>query len=578
MSDHSSPARKRITHLRQILLWPIELISADGANGCDGVTRPWVKDLVETPGTPWAVLDDEFGEPDDFQERHYNEFVSFLPPVQRFLYGQPFEGLRSALSAGGGKPGKPAGKTAATSAEAGGALAVLRRRDIRSVRVTLDQGRAPLTLHVAHVDLHLYDDMDIAVLAVEVYADDVDFDTGLETLFRFGRAYPAYWEDDGRGGHCPWLVEWLGADQEVLSASDYQNATRYLSFVCENRSPAISAHWEFMLRPLSYLATPTTKAASFRQLEYYRMPYMVYVALPDPKLLTRAELVRLALGTASGDGGVLPYSSEYLSDFENRFCYNRYVDEPGQALPMGLSEGIRFMATGNTLIALGSDKDRFFTSNTSGFLSRFRHQHFLLFLIAHLQKAGLRLFSDRLIATASKLEAGNEESAATFRRTMRLTHEHFLRFAQRAWFHEITNQAQMRELFAMTRRHLELEPLFREIREELQDMVYFLDMDAMRRQNETVMRLTVVTTFGLMGTVATGLLGMNVIDWGQEPLGWRIGMFLAFLAFVVFLTLYTVAKSRRLSELLDAIADEDATLWQRTKALFGVWFGKPPQR
>jgi hypothetical protein len=175
MSDHGDVARKRIAHLRQILLWPVELISADGDNGCDGVDRPWAKELVRAKGTPWVALDDEFGEPDDFQERHYNEFVSFLPPVQRFLYGEPFEALRRAEGVVRGKP-------AATSAEAGGALAVLRRHDIKAVRVTLDEDRAPLALAVAHVDLHLFGDMDIAVLAVEVHADDIDFDTGLETL------------------------------------------------------------------------------------------------------------------------------------------------------------------------------------------------------------------------------------------------------------------------------------------------------------------------------------------------------------------------------------------------------------
>ena len=42
-----------------------------------------------------------------------------------------------------------------------------------------------------------------------------------------------------------------------------------------------------------------------RQLEYYRMPLMVYLALDDPAL-TRAEYVRLAFATAPSDGEGAP--------------------------------------------------------------------------------------------------------------------------------------------------------------------------------------------------------------------------------------------------------------------------------
>src|SRR4029434_4929725 len=43
----------------------------------------------ETADNPWRELLDEFT-PDgkEFQLRHYSEFVTFLPYVQRFLYGE----------------------------------------------------------------------------------------------------------------------------------------------------------------------------------------------------------------------------------------------------------------------------------------------------------------------------------------------------------------------------------------------------------------------------------------------------------------------------------------------------------
>ena len=39
--------------------------------------------------SPWREVVDEYtGGSDAFHERHYNEFVSFLPYVQQFLYGE----------------------------------------------------------------------------------------------------------------------------------------------------------------------------------------------------------------------------------------------------------------------------------------------------------------------------------------------------------------------------------------------------------------------------------------------------------------------------------------------------------
>ena len=60
------------------------------------------------------------------------------------------------------------------------------------------------------------------------------------------------------------------------------------------------------------------------------------------------------------------------------------------------------------------------------------------------------------------------------------------------------------------------------MRAEVEDMNEYLDTDSVRRQANTLLRLTVVTIFGLIGTVATGFLGMNLIAEAERPLGWRI--------------------------------------------------------
>lgn len=534
-----------VRHLRHIMLWPVYLHPLP-----DEAPIETHFQLLSTPGpdNPWREVDDEFGDPTEFQERHYNEFVTFLPPVQRFLYGQ---GL-----------GKAVRRTYGESP-----IKVMRRTDVAKVRVVLDQGSEPVEFDIKHVDLLFFFDIDIVLMAIEIFADDVPMDVAQMALFRLGRAYPAYWEADGAGGHCPWLCEWLSASGEVLARSDYQCRDKYLSFVCQHRAPAVASHWEYLLSPLVLYHSDKPGLVRFRQLEYYRMPYMAFLAFDDPSRLTRADYVRLALGAEPGSGAELPYAESYLAEFEERFSYDRYSStEPGAG-----KGGTRFLATGHTLVVIGDAQDPFFM-HTNGFLGRFRHQHFLLFMVAHFQKAAIRMFSDRLVAIVSQLDVKDAEANRVFRRDIRLALENFLRFEHRYWFHEISNQAQTRELFQMTQRHLDLDALFAEVREELHDMSNFLDVEAMRRQNETVVRLTVVTIFSLIGTIVTGFLGMNIFAWAEQPVEFRIGVFFLVLVPTALLTLFLVMKSRRLSEFLDTLSDESLSAWGRVKAVAHLWW------
>jgi hypothetical protein len=99
----------------------------------------------------------------------------------------------------------------------------------------------------------------------------------------------------------------------------------------------------------------------------------------------------------------------------------------------------------------------------------------------------------------------------------------------------------------------------------------YLDADALRRQANTVVRLTVVTVFGLVGTITTGFLGMNLIAAADSTLPMRTLAFLVVLALTVALTMYTMVKSKRLSDFLDAVSDERLPFWSKVKAFFAVW-------
>jgi Mg2+ and Co2+ transporter CorA len=120
----------------------------------------------------------------------------------------------------------------------------------------------------------------------------------------------------------------------------------------------------------------------------------------------------------------------------------------------------------------------------------------------------------------------------------------------------LSEHPHMQALHRACVRHLGNAELYAEIKEELRDMSQYLDSDAQRRQSTTVTRLTVVTTFSLIGTVATGFLGMNIIDEASAPLGMRLLYLAATVVATTVLTLFLVRKSRRLSDLMDRLSDE----------------------
>jgi hypothetical protein len=229
------------------------------------------------------------------------------------------------------------------------------------------------------------------------------------------------------------------------------------------------------------------------------------------------------------------------------------------------------MCGGNALIVVGNSHSPFFTDSETGLLGQFRHQYFLLFLIAHFHKAALLMLSDRLMVAISKLDIRSPDSVRQFKRTIRQTLEIFLRFTHRYWFHEVSDQAEAKHIFKMLTEHLDTDHLFAEAREEIQDMSDYLDGDGLRRQANTVVRLTVVTTFGLIGTVATGFLGMNLIAEAEQPLETKLAYFFMVFIPTMALTLYTLVKSKKLSEFLDALSDERLPTREKLDAFVRIW-------
>ena len=536
-----APEEKHVRDFRQILLWPVQLAPANS----DGGSHDHAAVLSGLgPNNPWREIEDEFtGDPLSFQERHYNEFVTFLPPVQRFLYGS-------------GR-GKISGSVCAESP-----INVFRRSDIATLRVHLTRDAQPLDLSVAHIDLYFFFEIDIAILALEVFTDEIPLAAAQDVMFRLGRAYPAYWEPTGQAGHCPSKVEFVTRDGRTVATSDYEDREKFLTHVCAKRAVRIAAHWQYLLQPLVPYHSDLPGVLRYKQLEYYRMPQMVFLSIKAGADLTRADYVRLAFASGPGGSTELPFSQRHLVDFEAKYCYDRYF---GQHAGVEWPES-RYMSCGHALVVIGSADNAFFTDINYGCLNSFRHEHFLLFLIAHFHKASLLMFSDRLTEAMSRLDAKDKQAVQSFRAASRQALETFLRFTHRYWFYAVSNQTQAHDLFALCRSHLEIDRFYEDIRQEIQEMSEFLENEALRRQADTVTRLTVVTTLGLIGTTVTGFLGMNLLAWADEPVPWRIMAFTAVLIPTILLTLVTIAKSRRLADLMESLSGEASGRSPRLKA------------
>jgi hypothetical protein len=534
-----------VRDFRQIIVWPLQLMPLRPG---EQIQRHW-KALEAITGNPWSEVTDEFcADPAEFQERHYKEFVTFLPYVQRFLYQS-----------------RAGQETAAIDGEA--SLHVFRRNDVTHARVRFAETDAPITFDIAHVDLYFFLDADIAILAFEMYTHDIPARDALSTTYRFGRAYPAYWERNGQGGNCPYKVEWLDRNGQVLSVSDFEARSRYLSFVARNRTACLAQHWEFLLQPLAPEYPGQNQTLRYRQLEYYQMPFMSYLALDDPAAFTRADFVRLALIARPGDPAALPYSTGMLENFEREYCDDRFWGRTGDQP----SRDTRIIATGHTLSVIGPHGDAFFSDGDTGLLGQFRHQYFLLFLIAHFHKAALLSMSDELAVAMNRLIVGDRTSVRAFKRTIRQMMETFLRFTHRYWFHEVSSQEIARDLFGRLTRHLDIEAMYHEVRHEVTDMSQYLDSDGARRQANTILRLTVVTIVGLIGTVATGILGMNIFAEADKPVAERIAVFATALVTTIAITLWSVVRSKRLADVLDLLSDTRMGWKGKWQAMRQIW-------
>ncbi len=528
MSDaESTETAKQVRLFTQILMWPVQLVCGGPEDNFD-LDR--IAELLTKDG-PWNEQENLLGRlPDTEPETSYAEFVYFQPFVQRFLYGTT-------------KVGADDQRRRASP------LRLFSRPDIAKVQVERDSG--PKLLGVRRVCLYVFN-VRIAVLVIEVEGHDLLFDDAVDLMDELRHVYPPYWQPrkswhnqtlpDPFPGHCPLSVSWIGKDGTVLFPTPPNEAqsgavfpsgqwgpgaepartTSHHSMVgfvnTHHRSPVDPA-WTWILSPIPYdtgdFSQPSLR---FRQLQDERMHTMTYLALNEPRALTRGDFVRLAFNDERGNSLTLPYSTAFLENFEQRYCYDRFwdPDTPGHEWMT-----TRYLCCGFAFTLIGRfESGGFFADPANGALAHFRHHYQQIGLIVLFHRAAILLFNDRLaelVHAESSSTPGMAHASSRYQQRVLEVQRELLQFLDQYWFPEITSQIQGRELFDWWSSHLRTRDLCSQLLNEADRVI-----DLARAEQSQRLQQTANTALPLViGLTAMGAASSTIALWGDWCGWWR---------------------------------------------------------
>ena len=469
------------TPFDHILFWPVQLEGPEIATTSPKSWVKWIEAQGKNGGTQWvrAGLWNR-GDPGITVKQHLAEASYFYPFVRDILFRE--------------------------SESESHCLEVMVRDDVKTVSVQAKKDSQPVIFDVRRMQLYLVETR-VAMLVVELTNDLVRPIGDLaEVLDSFRRTYPPYYDREDRGGHCPQIVEWQGSGGSKLpgiSTSTYHGQT----ILNSERHTPVSKHFEDLLKPLVHWepskADREKHPATWRQLGDERMLSMTFLALPDPKALTRQDFIRLTFLDA-GSSDTLPYSEAFMADFEQKHCYDRYwdPDTPGHDWMT-----TRFTNCGHHMLIIAKDdredKWPFVMDARSGLLFHFRQHYFHLGMFVHMQHASLITFLE-LLYRAIRKPGGEERNVA-----VQDIQERFARFSSGIWFTELTPQTQGRELYALWMRQMGTLQLYDEVKAEIglaHDVLTNVQRD---RQSKQSLDLTKLATLILPLTAVVGIFGMN---------------------------------------------------------------------
>lgn len=474
--------------LRHAVCLPFNLSPASGDELC--------LDLIgeKLRGGPWLSgaaadrADPPWRECHTYQARAY-----FHPFVRRFLYGNTH-------------------------------VRRFHREDIASITLELDHratGAFTVRLPVERCELILFQP-DLGILLLEVMTERPLPLQRLQLLLdTFRRLYPPYFDAfDDRGarvwssGHCPVSVTLDGAMPAATGVFREQSHEFALSYMEPMLEPAAgrgrprspwAGHWQRLLEPFDCTGTHRD-AIRVQHLGDDRAPILSWIALDQPRALTPGDWMRLCFADAPG-GDLLPYANRFMSGFAASYCYDRFWYE-NKEVDSGDSPS-RIMNCGYAFSIVGDNRDEhFFTEGKNGAPAIFRHIHIDMGVIAHFQKAALLSMSQRLTEMVGRDADGRRIRLPEREEVLRF-YDRFVEFTQCYWFDEVSPQEQGRELFEMWRRHLRIQALYDEVRQELIDLVGYTELRATEAMNRKLTFIAIAGFLVAMLSLFAGIFGIN---------------------------------------------------------------------
>ncbi|MBK4721910.1 hypothetical protein JJL56_23945 [Azospirillum sp. YIM DDC1] len=446
----------------------------------------------------WARVDDPLEHlTGGLASDQYAEAVYFHPFVQRLLYAKPETGVAA--------PTRLFRRTKDHSIDRVEAI-------FRDSRPDGIDGFA-ITFSVDRLNLYLIDP-GIVVLVVEIACvgasavrdwnvsgvfsspRDMTVRDAQVVLDQFRRSYAPYW-NNGAPAALPHEVTWLGPADIAARFTAPTWTGKELRTIPLGRQPTVAGHWEHLLSPLNF----DGKGARCVHIIDDRIPTMLFLTVPDVTAIERGDWMRLCFCETPGTG--LPWAPDFLASFEERHCYDRFwAPDISDQRNRYLLSGYNFGIVGEAGPAMPSYVETIF-----------RRHYFQMGLITHYQHAALLRLYNRLTPPMDQYGLESDD----FRAAIHSAQEDWLRFTHHGWFPTISNQVQGQELFAIWRRHLGLPDLYAQVTTLARDVTGVLDASEDSAIADAAMRLNVIATLGLVLTLFTGALGMNLFiqDWGD---------------------------------------------------------------
>jgi len=442
-----------VLDLDVILLLPLQIEAAGDLHGARSNPKnepsAWLTLFAKTieglcKGNGWKYLADPFGERFGFpglyssDAKRFAEFAYFHPFIQRVLYERD--------------PSK-------------GAMAVLARRDLRQLAVTLNDS-TELIADVRRAQMFLFT-TDLAVVAVQLHvpADRLSkartTQSALANAFSFldqvRRVYTPYWLENNPG-QTPLSAQWRDEESNQIGRLGDYRCQDQLARSIGDRRPPIIAHWESLITPWLDAPDPKDPAApiAFRQLGDERCHTMAYLSLDRPHDLAESDHYRLAFLDAAGEGWA--YNPDFLRAQAGDTFYDRFWHSPAGWM------NTRYMSTGYSFVLL---RDGYEGANYLH--DHFQNHYFFLNLLALMQKCSILIAWERLskilrtYASADQSEGKRLE----FHNEQKWLSEDLADYIALFEFSEVSNQLQALELFAMIRKNLHCATLLKELLEQV---------------------------------------------------------------------------------------------------------------